>query len=280
MSVRLMAAVIDSDLEGSERWVAMMLADHGDHAGEHIYPSIDKLVWMTKLSRSTVTKARKRLVEMGVLAVVREGGGRANTTEYRFDVDALPKRRPWHQERAEKQRVRETDGFRKGPIEAEKGPIDAQKGSAHRTRTVIEPSEGTNDTQSAGADGARGEVIEMSMVEATKLARLLSDCARASRGVPPQSPQFKPTKGGTEAIERLHRIDGVAFEEIAAFIRWLYESDSERAAFWRANILSGEKLRKQFFRVRDEAAREQQQDGGLLAFLSPEGWDRVRSGGR
>ncbi len=44
-----------------------------------------------------------------------------------------------------------------------------------------------------------------------------------------------------ENIEKLHRIDGFDYETIYAVIEWV-KNDS----FWRSNILSGSKLRKQF----------------------------------
>jgi len=254
-------------LKGTKLLLALALADHAHDDGTHVYPSVEALTVKTRANRRTVQKLLRELVDDGLLAVVEEGGkGPKDTTVYAFDLRLL------------------AEGRSEAALPA-KGGISSIRAASRTDKGGLTPPEPSENHQEeppdspASPDGARGEVIELTMVEPTRLARLLSTYARVSRGVPPQSPQFKPTKGGTEAIEKLHRIDGVDYQEIEAFIEWLHHSDSERAAFWRANILSGEKLRKQFFRVRDEAAREQQQDGGLLAFLSPEGRDQMRRGG-
>lgn len=49
------------------------------------------------------------------------------------------------------------------------------------------------------------------------------------------------TKSWSEDIERLHRIDGQDFEQIEKVIEWC-QNDS----FWKSNILSADKLRKQW----------------------------------
>lgn len=51
----------------------------------------------------------------------------------------------------------------------------------------------------------------------------------------------KPASKAYEAINRLHRLDGYDYRTIEAIIRW-----SQQDEFWRQNIRSAEKLRKQF----------------------------------
>ena len=56
-----------------------------------------------------------------------------------------------------------------------------------------------------------------------------------------------------DAIDKIHRIDGHTFEQIAAVMRW-----SQSDQFWRQQIKSGATLRKQFDRLimaKTEAAR-------------------------
>ena len=55
-------------------------------------------------------------------------------------------------------------------------------------------------------------------------------------------PETEPAKAAwLQALDRLNRIDGRSWSEIEAVIRWCQKDD-----FWRANILSPLKLRKQF----------------------------------
>lgn len=68
-------------------------------------------------------------------------------------------------------------------------------------------------------------------------------------------------------IERIMRIDGYTGRDIRTVIRWLSESTSQEAYFWRPNILSGEKLRSQFDRLhalchrsRDKITRDHDED--------------------
>ena len=48
----------------------------------------------------------------------------------------------------------------------------------------------------------------------------------------------------SDAIDKIHRLDGYAWDEIEAVIRW-----SQADQFWHKNILSGPKLRKQMDRL-------------------------------
>jgi hypothetical protein len=57
-------------------------------------------------------------------------------------------------------------------------------------------------------------------------------------------------------MERLKRLDGRTHEQVMAAIDWCQQDD-----FWRANILSPEKLRKQYDRLRLQAARDRPPTG-------------------
>jgi DNA-binding transcriptional ArsR family regulator len=66
----------------TDRAVLLALARHADMDGERIFPSIDRIVRMTGLSRSTVTTARRRLLESGLIEETGKSG--RQTTEYRI----------------------------------------------------------------------------------------------------------------------------------------------------------------------------------------------------
>jgi hypothetical protein len=55
-------------------------------------------------------------------------------------------------------------------------------------------------------------------------------------------------------MDKLNRIDGRSWEQIDAAIQWC-QNDS----FWRGNVLSPAKLRKQYDQLRLQALREQKQ---------------------
>jgi len=62
----------------------------------------------------------------------------------------------------------------------------------------------------------------------------------------------KVSKDWYSDIEKLHRLDGRSYEQIESAIRW-----SQNDPFWRGNILSANKLRKQYDAMRLQAQRDQ-----------------------
>lgn len=65
-------------------------------------------------------------------------------------------------------------------------------------------------------------------------------------------------------IEKLHRIDKASCDDIEQVIRWLYSGKTEDSIFWRKNIMSGDKLRKQYQKLVGSALSEiQTKRGGL-----------------
>lgn len=88
MSVKAMARVWELELHHSERLVLLALADHADHLGANIYPSVGLIAWKSGYSESQVRRIMRQLVAAGFLKVMRNGGGRGNPTVYRFDLEA------------------------------------------------------------------------------------------------------------------------------------------------------------------------------------------------
>ena len=93
MSIKVMAAVWESDLPTDEKFVALALADWADDTGGSIFPSQARLGWKVgksdRAARYTITK----LLERGVLAVI--GGGNGTVIHYRMILSALPSRMPF-----------------------------------------------------------------------------------------------------------------------------------------------------------------------------------------
>jgi type IV secretory pathway VirB3-like protein len=79
------------------------------------------------------------------------------------------------------------------------------------------------------------------------LANLLADLIESNGS---RRPTVTPTWHTT--IDRMIRLDGRTPQQIEAAIRWCQNDD-----FWRANVMSPDKLRKQYDRLRLQASRTQ-----------------------
>lgn len=67
MSIRVMALVWDSNLRSMERLVLLAYADHADHDGNNVYPSLGTIARKTGLSRRSVMRIRTRLEDAGIM---------------------------------------------------------------------------------------------------------------------------------------------------------------------------------------------------------------------
>ena len=99
--------------------------------------------------------------------------------------------------------------------------------------------------------------------ECLRLATLLADLIEANGSK-------RPTPGDRwiSTIDRMIRLDHRTPEQIEGAIRWSQNDD-----FWQSNILSPEKLRKQFDRMRLQAGRDSRSAGpkglsGVRAYLA------------
>lgn len=139
MSVRLMAAVFESDrLAPTERLLMLALADHADDQGL-CYPSIDRLCQRTGLSRRAVQINIQKLQDQGYLIALK-GGGRGHSSRYQINVNPAPdalfkdiKGAPETPNEMHRFDVKGAFGAIKGASGARKGAPDAPEPS----RTVI-----------------------------------------------------------------------------------------------------------------------------------------------
>ena len=95
------------------------------------------------------------------------------------------------------------------------------------------------------------EVLDEHQSECLRLAMLLADLVEANGSKRPSV-----SAKWTSTIDRMIRLDGRDPQQIEAAIRW-----SQADEFWQANILSPEKLRKQFDRMRLQASRSRSNAG-------------------
>lgn len=98
MSVEMMTAVYNSDLDKNQKAIALALADVGDNEGKGIYPSVARIAWQTGYSERQVQRILKRLKNDEI--VVSEGRSHLGTNIYFLDVSKLPKRPSFAEYRA------------------------------------------------------------------------------------------------------------------------------------------------------------------------------------
>jgi len=91
----LAGKVWHSGLDPRLKPLAAALADIADHDGTSLYPSIEYLAWLVGTSDRTVQRQLRDLIQSGVVALLRPGGGRGNLPEYALHETALPKRSPF-----------------------------------------------------------------------------------------------------------------------------------------------------------------------------------------
>lgn len=87
MSIKVMTMVFDRyPVGGSERLLALAIADHAHDDGTHIYPAIDTLASKTMQSRSTVQRQIAKMLSIGWLERVGMRTGRGYMNEYRISA--------------------------------------------------------------------------------------------------------------------------------------------------------------------------------------------------
>jgi DNA-binding MarR family transcriptional regulator len=90
MSVRIMSLVFENqELSSTEKLIMLALADHANDEGKSIYPSQDRVSRKTGLSRRTVNRTTKTLVDKGYLRKVGYKEERNNVLELEISIKHL-----------------------------------------------------------------------------------------------------------------------------------------------------------------------------------------------
>ncbi len=93
MSVKTMGRVWELNLPHSHMLVLLALADHADHEGANIYPSVGLVAWKCGYSERQVQRIMSELVESGVLVKVSTKPGKKVT--YRIDTTKSEQKTPY-----------------------------------------------------------------------------------------------------------------------------------------------------------------------------------------
>ena len=137
-----MGGVWELNLPPNEKFVLLAMADHADHAGRNVRPSVRMVATKTGYSEREVQYIVRKLERSGLLVRTSEGkGGRGNPTHYRIDLSKGAISAPIEPERVQTSApIDEEKGAISAPFEPERVQSETVKGATHCTRTVIEPS--------------------------------------------------------------------------------------------------------------------------------------------
>lgn len=81
-----MSQVWELELSQPEKMTLLALADHADHDGSHVFPSVELVAWMCGCSKRTVQRHIRSLTEAGILELVAEARG-TRPREYRIHTE-------------------------------------------------------------------------------------------------------------------------------------------------------------------------------------------------
>ncbi len=91
-----MGQVFDLALTHSQAWVLLAMADHADHLGERVWPSVPLVAWKTGMSPRQVKRIIAELRALGALEIVDAASGRpGEANHYRLNLDAVPRKPPF-----------------------------------------------------------------------------------------------------------------------------------------------------------------------------------------
>ena len=90
MSAKVSGAVWDLELPHNEKLVLLAMADHADHNGHNVYPSLRLIAWKTDYDERQVRRIVDILETKGVLVVCERRLG--HTTVYSINLQAVPQK--------------------------------------------------------------------------------------------------------------------------------------------------------------------------------------------
>lgn len=93
MSVKVMGKVWDLELPHNQLLVLLAMADHADHDGSKVFPSIGLIAWKTGYSEKQVHRIQRELVKLGILVEVNRTQGKS--VLYRIETEKGTEKKPY-----------------------------------------------------------------------------------------------------------------------------------------------------------------------------------------
>ena len=204
MSASAQTAVWNADLDRATKYVLVCMADHADHIGGNIRPSIELIAWKSQYNERQVRRIIRDLEEAGILVRENAGtGGRAKATEYRLDFEKLPQRPQFVRGKADIV----TSGYSETKADATMSGYQNPDISNTRTLSTTNPdiSEQYPDILNTNPD------IAMSPEPIEPIEPSIEPVVRGARAKKPQ-PKLTPVPDQFNPTEKQYRW---AFEETA-----------------------------------------------------------------
>ena len=214
--------VFESDVSATAIKLYLVLRKNGDNKRGVSYWSRRKLAEQLGTSPNTMDRAKKELIEMGALCQINRKNKDGDWTSNLYHV---------HTSSVTNCRYLLSSVGRPIPTSGDTGIPT----SGERTNNHIELR--TNELSRTYGD------------EIHQACKLLADLIESNGSRRPQI-----TDKWLSDMERLHRIDERSWEQITKAIQWCQADE-----FWRGNIMSPGKLRKQYDQLRLAAQRNTKQ---------------------
>ena len=93
MSVKAMGLVWEANLDRQLKLVLLAYADHADHDGDNIFPSVGRIAWKTGYHPDSIRRLTKSLIDLEIL--VSDGESQLGTNLYHIDYNNLPNLEPY-----------------------------------------------------------------------------------------------------------------------------------------------------------------------------------------
>jgi hypothetical protein len=236
MSIESIAACLHhSRASGSDKLVLLGIANHDGDGGA--WPSVTTLAKYANISERSVQTCIQKLINMGeIVCHVNKGGNAETRGDRRPNRYEILVRCPNQCDGSTKHRVKQD--AERGEAQRTNGvKPTTQRGEAGFTLTIHEPSlEPSLNTRTYGDENHQACNLLADLIEANGSRRPIVNDKWLSD------------------MERLHRIDERSWEQIIKAIEWCQADD-----FWRGNIMSPGKLRKQYDQLRLAAQRNTKQ---------------------
>ncbi|MBN1348399.1 helix-turn-helix domain-containing protein [candidate division KSB1 bacterium] len=189
MSVKVMGLVWESDLPAAQKLVLLSYADHADHDGNNVFPSIGLIAWKTGYSERQIQRITRDLESRKIL-IKDELPGPGGVNRFKIDFSALPLRK----------RTAQRDDKMSPPINIEDdnmSPLQKSGGDKMSPGGCQDDTGGVSKCQDGGDMGVTQTVIDSSLTDP------LTDHAGADAPAPAleKLPDFVKNKSAYAALQ-------------------------------------------------------------------------------
>jgi hypothetical protein len=172
MSGKLLGALLESSLKGSQQLVMLALVNHAYDDGSGARPGLERICWETGLCRRRVISVLQDLEQLGVVeAVAYPNGGRGKTTEFQLYLHVAPRKTPLRPPETVQSGVHPLTAetvqsgvhplpSENGAISDENGAISAQNGATAQFKSAHQSPVQTVQTSELASARARARASE------------------------------------------------------------------------------------------------------------------------